>query len=595
MTIATTSLALALLQVPQLPPSVHYGEHAVGMTTAVAVDARQHFDPWGAAYGRPEYRAMLRRVEASGQRRTVVFQLWYPATPASGATRLDGPRSPFPAASGRRANSYDLFFQEPEMAHAAIVRPPAPEFVHVRGGGTLADAEAEQRRTAMDWLTELLAGKLLGGWQDARPADGAFPVIVLAHGLGGHHALWVSLAEFLASHGYIVAAPTFVSDGAAAMVFHDEDSPYARQASPEELRRTYRLLAFEPKVVPYFFRLLFGGEGDEAPPSPEAFGRAGATIAPGGVERATTMMRNLFRQRVFDTGLVLHTTRLLGADRETCSTALTVMGATSTARNLCGFLTGRIDDGPAGVGGHSLGSMTAQFAADALPGVAAALGFNNGPPFKWTPEEMLAGEATEEGLPGGVRKPLMLMIGDEDAFVQSVFMGLFQSEVEKAGGDPAEAFPLEPERALPDRIDNPQPVAMSTWRRALSDRVLVTVRDVDHSILVEDLMRNVPWPAFARGDLPFGIGATRRRKPTGDAALDADPEPGERYELLGWAPVEGPGDAGGDGEAYLPHVVRDWYALAWFDWHLKGDREAERRLAGDDPFGALTAVLREFR
>ena len=594
MTITTASLALALLQVPQLPPAVHYGEYAVGTTTGVAVDARQRFDPWGAAYGRPQYRAMVRRVEASGQRRAVVFQLWYPATPASGAARLAGPRSPFPAASGRRANYYDLFFQEAGMARETLVQL-APELVHVRGGGTLADAATEEQRAAMDELSELVAGKLLGGWQDARPADGAFPVIVLAHGLSGHHALWVSLAEFLASRGYVVAAPTFVSDGTAAMVFHDEDSPYARQASPEELRRTYRLLAFEPKVVPYFFRLLFDYQGDEVFPSPEAYGPDGEKIAPGGVERATTMMRNLFRQRVSDMGLVLHTTRLLGADRESCATALAAMGATSAARNLCGLLTGRIADGPAGVGGHSLGSMTAHFAADALPDVAASLGFNNGPPFKWTPEEMLAGEATEEGLPGGARKPLLLMIGDEDAFVQSVFMGLFQSRVRRAGGDPAEAFPLEPERALPDRFDNPQPVALSTWRRALLDRVLVTVRDVDHSVLVEDLMRDVPWPAFERGELPFGINAERRRKPTGGAALDADPEPGERYDLLGWAAVEGPGDAGGDGEAYLPHVVRDWYALTWFDWHLKGDQEAQRRLAGEDPFGALTSVRREFR
>lgn len=591
----TALLAFALLQVAELPPATHYGDYAVGLATGFAVDSRQRFDPWGAAYGRPEYRAMLRRVEARGQVRTVVFQLWYPATPESGAERLDGPRSPFPAASGRRANMYDLFFQEPEMARAALMGGLDPGLVHVQGGGSLAGAAAEDQRAAMDELAEFVAGRSLAGWQDARPADGEFPLVVLAHGLGGHYAMWISLAEHLASHGYVVAAPTFVSDGSPAMVFHDEDSPYARQASPGELRRAYQLLVSEPKVVPYFHRLLFDYEAEEEFPPPEAFGPGGATIVPGGVERATTMMRNLFRQRVSDVGLLIHTTRLLGKDAETCATALTAMGATSAARNLCGLLTGRIADGPAGVGGHSLGSMTAQFAANALPGVAAALGFNNGPPFMWTPEEMLAGEDAEEGLPGGIRKPLLLMVGDEDAFVQQVFMGIFQQDVSLAGGDPAESFPLAPERALPDRMENPQPVALSTWRRALSDRVLVVVRDVDHSIAAEDLMRDVPWPAFERGDIPFGISTERRRKPTGADALDPASEPGEPYQQLGWGPVDGPGDAGGNAEAYLPHLVRDWYARAWFDWHLKGDEEAQRRLAGDDPFGSLTSVRREFR
>ena len=41
-------------------------------------------------------------------------------------------------------------------------------------------------------------------------------------------------------------------------------------------------------------------------------------------------------------------------------------------------------------------------------------------------------------------------------------------------------------------------------------------------------------------------------------------------------------------DAYLPHVIRGWYALAWFNWHLKGDDDARTRFAGNDPFGAHT-------
>ena len=100
-----------------------------------------------------------------------------------------------------------------------------------------------------------------GAWQDASPAEGKFPLILLAHGLAGNHGMWSTLGEFLASHGYVVAAPTFVSDGGLPLVFHDQDSPFARQASAEELRQAYELLLGQVKVVPYFYRLLFGQEG----------------------------------------------------------------------------------------------------------------------------------------------------------------------------------------------------------------------------------------------------------------------------------------------------------------------------------------------
>ncbi len=597
----TSFLALALLpslaggggfavpssQLAQLPPSVEYGEYAVGVATSVAVDNRQRFDPWNAVYGRPEYRALIRRIEASGQRRAVVFQLWYPAEPDpdAGAGRPAGPRSPLPAASGRRANYFDLFFQDYGMAVAAMRAMIPPGSTRVAAGGTLAELEGPARQAELERLAVILADRFTGAWQDARAAQGAFPLIVLAHGLGGYHGLWVSLGEFLASHGYVVAAPTFVSDGTPAMVFHDEDSPYAKQAEPGELRRSYQMLTGEPKVVPYFYRLLFGaGGGGQFDLGPGA-----AAIVPGGEEQATMMMRNLFRQRVSDLGLVLRTVRLLGEDPETCRTALSAMGATSAARYLCAILDGRVDGGPAGLAGHSLGSMTAQLGATYLPGIAAAAGLNNGPPFTWSPREMLAGEGAPEGAPGGIAKPLLLVIGNEDAFVQRVFTGLFRRAVGAAGGDPAKVFPLEAERALPDPVENPQPVALSAWSRAMSSRVLVTVRDVNHTALVEDAPRYLSWPAFQRGDIPFGADPRRLRKPTGPAVLEASPEPGEPFDLLGWTVLED------HGEAYLPHLVRDWYLRAWFDWHLKGDLEARRRLEDGDPFGDVTRVRMDLR
>ena len=567
-----------------LPEHAFYGDYAVGVATGYAVDNSQRFDPWNAAYGRPEYRALLRQVEASGQTRTVMFQLWYPAPADASKGRSRGPRSTFPARSGRRANYYDFYSQAGELSVqlGAAVQVILPQFIHLRTGGTLAEADQAAQEAAFAEIGQRILDTSLGAWQDALPADGEFPLVLLAHGLAGSHGMWSSLGEFLASHGYVVAAPTFVSDGGLPLVFHDEDSPFARQASPQELRAAYELLLGELKVVPYFYRLLFGLDVQGFGP-PEGFDPASAKVVSGGVERATTMMRNLFRQRVSDVQLVLRTVRLLAEATDTCRTGLSSLGASSAATNLCGLLAGRIAGDRVGIAGHSLGAMTAQLAANHLPGIRTAIGLNNAPPFSWTPEEMYGAGETRDGLPVGSRKPLLLLIGDEDDFVQRVIIGIFQAALAQAGGDPAKAFPLEAERAAPDRMKNPQPVALTAWRRATSDRGLVIVRDTDHFTMAEDFARLFPWPKFQNGELPFGQTPARSRKPTGAQAFDPQASPGASYSQLGWRAL---GEAG---DFYLPHVIRDWYALLWFDWHLRGDLEARRRLAGPDPFGSLTA------
>ena len=572
---------------PELPAGAAYGDFAVGTVTGFAVDDRQRFDPWNAAYAGPEYRALLGRIDESGQTRTVVFQLWYPAAPDMSGGRIAGPRSPWPAAGGQRASYFDLYFRDAALAPqiGAAAQVVMPHLVRMRDGRLLAEAGEE----GFVEVGRSILEAPLGAWLDAPPAEGRFPLVVLAHGLAGSHGMWASLAEFLASRGYVVAAPTFISDGGLPLPFHDPDSPFANRASPEEIQSAYATILGNIKVVPYFYRLLFGREAAGFAP-PEGFDPPSETIVPGGVERATAMMRNLFRQRVADVGLVIHTVRRLGAEAESCRHALEAMGATTAARELCGRLAGRIDGARVGVAGHSLGAMTAQIASNLLPGVAAALGLNNAPPFSWTPQEAFGGGETGDGLPVGSRKPLLLMIGDEDGFVQQVFVGLFQSAVAAAGGDPAAAFPLEAERAAPERMENPQPVALGSWRRAVSDRLFVIVRDTDHFTLSEDFARLFPWPEFQRGALPFAPTPERHRKPVGGAAFGPPPAaPGEPYVELGW------GEAGAAGAAYLPHVVRDWYARAWFDLWLKDDDAAREELRGKDPFGGLTSVRRDLR
>ena len=517
-----------------LPASVVYGDYAVGTATSFAVDNRQRFDPWNTAYASAEYREMLRRVEASGQRRTVIFQVWYPADADMSEGRQAGARSPYPVSDGR---------------HSRVINSPSQDDASI--GGARTEHAASRGAVA---------------------AEGKFPVIILSHGLGGNHSEWGSFAEFLVSHGYVVAAPTFISDGRVPRVFDDEDSPFAKQATPEEIQQVYDLIRREGKVIPNFSRFMF----------------ADGKIVPGGIERATTMMRNLFRQRVADLGLLAHTIRMLGEEPRSCNIALTSMGATNAANNMCGLLSGRIDGERIGLSGHSLGSMTSQLGANHLPGISAAMGFNNATPFTWTPEEMYGAGETAAGLPVGSRKPTLIMIGDEDDFVQGIFVRLFQSSIARAGGDPSIAFPLEGERALPDRIPNPQPVALSAYQRAVSDRIFVIARDVDHDILAIEGRRRGSCPEYQSDGASLCASPQRNRKATGDAALD-ERYSDETFTVLGWARL-------GDGsEAYMPHVIRDWYARAWFDWYLKDDQDAHRRLQNADPFGEMTSVLREVR
>ena len=574
------------------PPTAAYGDYAVGTATTFAVDNRQRFDPWNTAYASARYRELLRRIEAAGQTRTVVFQLWYPAVPDTDAGRLDGPRSPYPAVDGQRAARGDFFlgYETAAVAAAGGLLNPLP--IDDAAGGSVSLGTAPSVLPAADLadLARRAMAQPLNAWRNATPApstgnggdngNGKFPVIVLAHGLGGHHSMWGNYAEFLVSHGYIVAAPTFISDGSLPMVFHDPASPFANAVTPAEVQDAYRILSGEGKVIPQFYRFMFG---------PGGFDRSRAQAVPGGVERVTTMMRNLFRQRVSDVGLVLHTVRLLGADAADCRTALTAMGAVTAAADLCGRLAGRVDAGRAGLSGHSLGGMTAQLGANHLPGVDAALSISNVPPFTWTPEEMYGAGETADGLPVGSRQPTLIMIGDEDDFVQSIFVTLFQATLAAAGGDPTLVFPLAAERALPDRLENPQPVDLANYQRATGDRILAIVRDTDHDILVADYARNNPRRVDQQGDISAARSPVRRRKVTGDAALELSPPSGESYYQLDWVET-------GDGvPVYLPHLIRDWYARAWFDWYLKDDEEARRRLQSDDPFGELTYTLREVR
>ena len=133
-----------------LPAEGGYGGYAVGTVASFAVYNRQRFDPWNTAYASADYREILRRIEASGQRWTVVFQLWYPAVADLSGGRIDGLRSPCPALGGsRQAEQVDFFFRDEAMVAASGGGYGANAgFTYTVAGGLLAAAPAVQAAMA---------------------------------------------------------------------------------------------------------------------------------------------------------------------------------------------------------------------------------------------------------------------------------------------------------------------------------------------------------------------------------------------------------------------------------------------------------------
>ncbi|MYK81878.1 MAG: hypothetical protein F4024_04745, partial [Gammaproteobacteria bacterium] len=63
------------------------GRYEVGSITEYVRNPNAAFDPWGARYGGEPYRALLEEISASGEPRTIVTEIWYPADRVEGAKR----------------------------------------------------------------------------------------------------------------------------------------------------------------------------------------------------------------------------------------------------------------------------------------------------------------------------------------------------------------------------------------------------------------------------------------------------------------------------------------------------------------------------
>ena len=539
--LSITAVAVALSQSP-----VHADGHlrgadlsavyAAGVVTNFVQDINQPFDPWGMKYKSEEYRSFLKEMAAQGVPHTTFTQIYYPAVKGEGvvsnraATTIPAPLPV--AASGRQVTTADM------LAGSEIL------------AGVLGGNPMTVGMTFQDW-----DGNPYQAFVDAPMAEGRFPLIILVHGLGGSVHTLASAAEYFASQGYIAVTVSLTSDSASSPFAEDPSSP-AFGFSDEEKKRIYelRLLQSGFSVFTNFYKFLFGYDK----PLPESGSPPMSELVapPDGAARSGQAQADLFEQRVADVARVIAEMKYLNESEALCKAALEHSGYSEP---LCGRFAGRIDVGNIGMIGHSLGSMTSQAAAAFYEDVDTAIGFNNGMPRTWEPWGGFPGDQVGD-LPAGVSKPVMLVIGSDDHFVHGVFRGMHWQLFKAVGGDPRENYPLPLEQPWPT-ADNPQPVARAAYERATAEKMLLTFRDEGHSSAMDDVKDHfVPGTVIQGNRVP----------------LSPDIAQSEAYEVLGWIK-----DGGYD--VYLPHLMRNYFAVNWFDWILKGDESARSRLI-DHPF-----------
>ena len=535
---------------PTLP-----GPYAVGAASAFVRDPSRPFDPWGARYKSPGVRAVIAEVRAAGDPQIVPVEIHYPVEAAPGAVVSTAvqPARVAPAADpgAVRATNLDYFHGDRALYDSAFSPWLGVE-----------EVEAEDRRSFLN----------------APGAEGRFPVVVLSHGLGGSGRQWTAAAEHLASHGYVVASPSYISDSARSLVFHDPDSAYAAAlGGPAAATAAEARFSAGQPVFGNFSELGWGGS---PPLGPGGFDPSGPNAIEGGAAAVAVMMGELFQQRVDDIAAILAYLDALNAPAAECEARLGPDGAGGGGDRAprCGAFEGTIDTGRVGVMGHSLGSMTSQVASVQIEAVRAAVGLANGLPSTWEPGDGFPDASGDPNRPDGVTKPVAFLSGAEDDFLNYVFRTLWTEAWTGSGGDPGEMFPLPAEQAVPT-ADNPLPIVASSYARATGPKINVMATDANHDLFTDRVGFNTPYSLTA-GSTKWGT-----RFPKG-AERDDPSWRGESFQLLGWE-----ADAEGN-QQYLPHQIRNHYAVAMFNTYVKQD-PAYAPWLETDRFDAYAAISRQ--
>lgn len=504
------------------------GRYEVGSITEYVRNPNAAFDPWGARYGGEPYRALLEEISASGEPRTIVTEIWYPADRVEGAKRA----------------TYGDYVAGDEYLAQLLLSP---------FGQWISEGQ-------WDDLAGELTGLARGSYVGAPAVEDAFPLIVLVHGLGGRRADWNDTAELLASRGYVVAAMTMPSDGGVAPVFADSDSRFAAESDANRLALAYYVMGEDFKMYPRMYQYLYGLELEVQDFRDSPLPDLSDAVAPsGGAERMAEMMARLLQQRVDDIGTVIDHLNMLASSRATCIAHFETLNLSSRH---CGLLEGRVDLGRIGIAGHVLGSMTAQVALRQLPELAAGFGLNGGSLIRWEPQAYgIAPVHTLEN----IEEPMFFLHGTEDDYAYFLFQQLMGDWYEQAGGSRHEIF-ASPNELAPRTDRRTQPLVHAAYYRATGQKMIASVIDggtygVDDSTLIRFLAdRGVEMPSIAR------------RLPVHEKA-----EFSRNFQILGKA-------VDTENQAFrLPTFIAHYYLSAWFDLQLKSSSGALDRLL-DPPF-----------
>ena len=534
-TVASTFAGTSVTETPygdttDLSAFIERGNYHVGIAELFFHDPSRELDLWNGQYASDSYQRALAAAREAGEKQIVPTRIWYPIEHGDTA---------------RRATFADLYSTNSDTFRAAYTQRSVARFAWSIGASTPSDA-----------VVSALEDRVINAKWNAPIAPGPFPVVIAAHGLGGNSLMWLAAAAHLASHGYVVVATDFISEGSLPNVFDSPDSQFAQSASQQEVDSAYGLILREQKVIPKFYDFFFDTELAE--------GVGGQLVG--------EMMQRLFTQRVDDVMTVVDgLTVLSGRDAGTCRSEMMALGQPNSAEVWCGQFTGAFDVSKIGIMGHSLGSITAQFAVAREPRITAAVGYNNGAPRYWEPPGIFGGGNAADGQPAGNPNPVMQIYGSEDAFVQSIFRELMWNQISRAGGDPTRIWTLEQEQVLPTD-DNPQPIARNAYDRATGDKAIIAVKDATHGSLIEFptlelISEHAPLVVDgveygARGE------GTRPRKSVGEAVLTYNAT-GPLFRPLGWGEVDGI-------QMFIPGFVRNYYTRSWFDYYLKGDESGLR-------------------
>ncbi|NLE87811.1 MAG: hypothetical protein GX607_15595 [Myxococcales bacterium] len=514
------------------------GPYLVGSRTIFVRDPARPFDPWNEVYGSDDYKALLDHLAEIGEPRTLVTEVWYPVAPPPGC-RPDHPHRP-PAEQPRCTI--------PGLRHATYLdyalgdrplfdrRGVSPELVTASGETVLALATRDPRAHAElvgDVLDEL-AQRRRGSLLEAPVAPGRFPLVVMSHGgftgnvrPDSHREIFTSEAEHLASHGYVVVAMNHTGDSRQPAVFHDPGSRLLQTGGPEAVDDAYEILFSQAPVPDRITGLIF---------------------QPGGWDLANSMMQRLFEMRTDDVVSVIDAVRDLDAQAGS-------------------FLAGRVRLDRVAVAGFSLGSMTTQIALGSVEGLVTGMSWNNGLPKAWEPPRFQ-----------GLTRPHFFSLSFEDALSRTFFTDVpflvYPNVV--PGGDPSDFLHLPGERIFPPTRDIPEPVVKTAYDRAEGAKLLLGLVDATHWDVTDDDDYLFPRHRRATGELRVAFDNVLARLPFGDEVL-APEFVGAPYETMSWERTDS-----GDW-IYRPHLLRNYYSVAWYGLFLKGE-EKHRRALRCDPF-----------